>query len=227
MYKFLTLKQKSAELTQHVNYDSAGTATYDENFLFKIGTWLNLAQKRLAERYDFWVELQGIHNFNTANTTESYDMPANFDKPFKVIDLDNELELTPITEEEYTEGHISNIANTDKAQPTYYRIYGVSARLVQMKLGLIPDDAYSMRVLYKKVPADMSGDDDYAFMDADRYLIFDCCFFALLWEREKEKAGIAQQMAEGAYKDLMNNNMRKLGTSYQRKMESKFLGAHR
>lgn len=225
MLTFLELKQKSAELTQHVSYDTSNVATYDANFLSKIGTWLNLSQKRLAEKYDFWVELQAIYNFNTADGTEAYSMPTDFDKPFKVFDLTNEVELTIITEEEYATGHISDIVAATEGEPTYARIYGVSTRLVQMKLGLIPGATYSMRVLYKQVPTDMSADDSYPFMDADRYLIMDACGFAFKWEREEQKAVLAWQMAEDAYKDLMTNQMRKFGV--QQKFESSIMNAHR
>ena len=228
MYTYLQLKQKVAELTQHVSYDSAGTATYDANFLGKIGTWLNASQKNLAQMYDFWTELQAIHSFDTSHPfagVEAYSMPANFDKPFRVYDLTSTAEITPITEEEYSDANIANIADSTEGQPTQYRIYGVSSRLKQMKFGLIPDGVYSIRVLYKSVPTDMSADDDYPFMDADRYLIFDACGFAWKWESKENEATTAWGLADKALTVLLNNQMSNLGV--QHKIVSSWAQAHR
>jgi hypothetical protein len=219
MLTFLQLKTKVANFTQH--------KTDDSDMMTKIGDWLNLSQRSLAELYDFWTELETTYDFNTADGVETYDMPSDFDKAFRVVDLTNETELTPMTEQEYVASYLSNIANADEAAPTIYRIYGVSSRIRQMKLSLIPDDTYSMRIWYKKIPADMSVDGDYAFVDADRYLIFNSAGHVWQWERENEKAVISWQKAKQIFNELMMNQMRKHGTQYQHKFVSNFASAHR
>lgn len=224
---FLQLKQRVAVLAQRVTYDVDGNATYDDVFLAQAGVWIQLAEKLLAEIYDYWTELQGVHNFTTGDGTETYSMPSDFDKPLRVYDLTNEKQLTPITEEEYFDSNISAIADADEGKPDKYRIFGVSSRLKQMKLGKIPDDAYSVRVLYKKVPAGMSANDDYAFIDADRYLIFDSYGYALKQAKEDMKANFAWEKAKEALQILLNNQMTKLSPKYQHKITSRWLQAHR
>lgn len=227
MLTYLELKQKVARLTKHVSVDADDVETFDADMLIKIGDWLNFAQRHLSEIYDFWPELQTTYDFDTADGVEAYDMPSDFDKPFRMYDLDNNREITPITEESYTDGHISSITDATEGEPSEYRIYGVSNRLVQVKLGLIPDDAYSIRVWYKKIPTDMSDDDDYAFIDADRYLIHDASGWAWKWEGQEEKANTSWAKAREALKILLDNYAKKLGTNYQQKMESTFMQAHR
>ena len=208
MYTFLTLKQKVAELTQHVTYDSSGTATYDPNFMTKAGVWLNLSQKLLSESYDFWTELETTYDLTTVDGTEAYDMPSDFDKPYRVYDLTNVKEITPETETKYVDANLSDIVDSTEGEPSEYRIYGVSSRLKQMKLGLIPDDAYSVRIWYKKLPTDMSADGDYAFMDADPYLIMKACGYSWKWEGNEQRAAIAWAEAERALNSLLLNQMR-------------------
>lgn len=227
MYTYIQLQRKCAELTQHVSYDSSGTATYDTNFLTKIATWLNLSQKAISEGYDFWTELQTTYNFSSADGQEAYSMPSDFDKPYKLIDLTNKKEISFISEEEYVEGHIANIADADEGTPAYARIYGVSSRLKQLKLGLIPDAVYSYRLWHKKIAADMSADDDYPFVDADRYFIFDACGYAWKWDGATEKANFSWAKAKEALISLLQNQGNKLGQDYQHKIVSKWAETHR
>lgn len=230
MHTYLQLKQQIAQLTQHVSYDSAGTGTYDANFMDKAGIWLNLSQSMLAKVWDYWTELQSQtpHTFTTVDGTEAYDMPADFDKPYKVVDLTNKVILTPYAEEDYIDENVSAIADADEGTPTKYRIFGVSSRLKQMLLGLIPDDAYSMKVWYKLLPTAMSADGDYPFIrNADEYFIFDGVGYALRWENKDEKANFAWQKAKEALGLILSNQSRKLGTDYVNKIVSKWASAHR
>jgi len=219
MKTFLELATDVANFTQH--------STDDSDMMTKIKSWLNLSQRSLTEQYDFWTELETTYDFNTADGIEAYDMPSDFDKAFRVADLTNKVELTPMTEQEYVASYLSNIANADEGKPTIYRIYGVLSRLRQMKLGLIPDAVYSMRIWYKKIPADMSADGDYAFVDADVFLIFNTMGHTFKWEKEDEKARGAWAKAKEALYQLLTNQMRKHGTNYQHKIVSNFASAHR
>lgn len=218
MKNFGELKEAVGNLVQRAD---------DSDYLDKIGVWLQLSHKLLAEIYDYWTELQGIYNFTSVASTEAYSMPADFDKPMRVYDLTNDKKLTPITEEKYFDSNIANIADATEGEPEYYRIYGVVSRRKQMKLGLIPDDAYSYRVLYKQIPSELSADADYPFIDADRYLIFDAYGYALKQDKEDTKANFAWQKASEALTALLNNQMSNLGVDYQQKVISRFAQSHR
>jgi len=224
---FLELKRKVAILGQRVTYDVDGVATYDAVFLEQAGTWLQLSEKLLVEIYDYWTELQSIYNFSSTASIEAYSMPADFDKPLRVYDLTNKKEILPQTEEEWSDGNIANIAGAEEGTPDKYRIYGVSSRRKQMKLGLIPDDVYSYRVLYKIIPDGMSADDDYPFIECDRYLIFDAYGYALKQAQQEQQASFAWQKSQEALTILLNNQMMKLSPKYQNKIVSAWAQAHR
>lgn len=230
MYNYLQLKQETAKLTQHVSYDSAGTATYDDNFLAKAGTWLNLEQEILAQIYDYWIELHSNtpHDFTTVDGTEKYNMPADFDKPYRVADLTNKRIIDPVSEEEYIDGHVANIADSDTGKPAQYRLTSVSNRLKQMAFQLTPDDAYSIRVWYKVLPTAMSENTHYPFIrNASSYFIYNTVGWALKWEKKDQAAIIAWQQAERALNILLANQSNKIGTDYQHRIVSKWASAHR
>ena len=199
----------------------------DANYLAKIGVWLQLSHKLLAEIYDFWTELQSTHNFTSVDGTEAYSMPEDFDKPLRVYDLTNKKKINPITEEEWSDANVSNIADKTEGTPDKYSLYGVVDRLKQLRLRLIPNDAYSYRVLYKAIPSELSDDEDYPFIDADRYLIFDAYGYALKQDKEDTKANFAWQKAAEALQALLNNQMSNLGIDYQQRIISRFLESHR
>ena len=115
MYNFGELKEKVGILVQRSG---------DADYLTKIGVWLQLSHKLLAEIYDYWFDLQDKYNFNTANGTEDYPLPNNFDKPFRLYDIDNNKKMAIKTEEEYFDDNIANIIDVNKGKPDTARIYG-------------------------------------------------------------------------------------------------------
>ena len=115
MYNFGELKEKVGILVQRSG---------DTDYPTKIGVWLQLSHKLLAEIYDYWLDLQGIYNFNTASGTEDYPLPNNFDKPFRLYDIDNNKKMDIKTEEEYFDDNIANIIDVNKGKPDTARIYG-------------------------------------------------------------------------------------------------------
>ncbi len=121
MFNFSELKTKVGELCQRSD---------DTNYLTKIGVWIQLSHKLLADIYDYWIDLQGIHDFSTADGTEDYPLPNNFDKPFRLFDLTNKKKVNPITEEEYSDGNISSIANATEGNSENYRLYGTTGSTV-------------------------------------------------------------------------------------------------
>ena len=118
MLSFIELKTEISKLVQRSD---------DSKYIAKIGTWVNLGQEFLANIYDYYNELEEIHNFNTADGTEDYFMPNDLDKPLRLYDLTNDKPVKPKTEVEYFDANISNIADaSEETAPAFYRIYGVS-----------------------------------------------------------------------------------------------------
>ena len=317
MWNFSELKTKVAELAQRSN---------DDNYKTKIGTWLQMSHKFLADINDLWIDLQDVYNFSATGGKEDYPLPNRFDKPFRLYDLTNDKKLTVITEEEYFDGHITAIADAEEqTAPEYARIYGVAgssvpiattgdtvkakssnatesvaiivtvsgyidsslliedseditivaasantfvagtktfykitkiaksanttgyiiianstgttietlapheriARHRVLKLGKIPSQTNSMRLLFKKIPYEMVNDYDYPFCECDRYLIMDAWGWALKQDDKEQQAAFAWGKAKEALETLLLNNSKALGTSYQHKIISNWLQAHR
>lgn len=117
MLNFSEIKTKIGRLAQRAN---------DTNYATLIGDWVQLSHRTLADIHDYWTELQETYSFNTADGTETYQLPNNFDKPFRLYDLTNKIVVTPKTEEEYSDNNLSNIASATEGNSDQYRIYGVS-----------------------------------------------------------------------------------------------------
>lgn len=93
-------------------------------FLTNVGVWLNLSHKLLADVYDYWLDLQDIHNFTTVDGQGDYPLPNRFDKPIRLYDLTNDRKIAIQTEEEYFDANISNIADANEGDVSTARIYG-------------------------------------------------------------------------------------------------------
>lgn len=318
MLNFGELKTKVSELAQWS--DSSDYKT-------KIGVWLNLAHRILAQSYDYYTELQKTHNFTTVADQEDYPLPNIFSKPFRLYDLTDNIHLKfDTTEEEYFDGHIEAIADADTGSPNTPRIYGTTPVTTQvastgdtlqvksssssdtggiivrvegyvdsskliidyeeitvstsspttyvsgtktfyeithlsksenttgyvtladsssnvlgylpanerisslkiLKLGLIPDSANSMRLLYKAKTREMVSDYDYPFIDADNYLILEAWAWAV--SQDKEMIGRAltiwNKAKEALYRLIADQNT-KLGPEHQKKIDSVWSKSHR
>src|SRR3990167_582078 len=124
MKTFLELKNDVSVLCQRSG---------DSDYLAKIAVWLNLAHEFVYKIYDYWPQLQDVHNFSTVASTGDYFMPYRFDKPLRVFNLTSDKELTINTEEEYFSSNVSAIADSDtESDPSIYRFYGVSAVIRQI-----------------------------------------------------------------------------------------------
>ena len=299
----------------------------DTAYLTKIGVWVNQAQQHLYNVYDYWSELQGIHLFDTVNGTEDYPMPSDLGKPFRVYNMDTNTRLKARTEYEYVDSNISNIAETVKAAPTFFRVYGVHGVTTQiastgatvkaqssstadvsttdsplivrvegyidsamtvldfenitlngttfvagtktfykilhvsksadttgyvtlansagttlsilssiervayhqnLKLGLIPDDAYSMRVLFKKMVRKMVNDYDYPFVEADDFITHYASAMGFAQSKEGlEYAAILWKRSGSALAALLVNAQNKLGAGHHHRFTNVFARAHR
>lgn len=117
MYNFSELKTKVGQLVQRSG---------DADFLTKIGIWIQFAHRTLAESYDYFVELNDIHNFSTVDGRESYMLPNRVDKPLRLYDLTNKKEVLPMTEEEYTDNNLNSVISATEGNSDTYRIFGKS-----------------------------------------------------------------------------------------------------
>lgn|SRR3990167_10094909 len=321
MYNFKELKDNIAYLVQRQSDDD-----YKSNIL---GMLVNTSLLFLFNIYDYYIELQDIHNFTTVDATENYYMPSRFDKPLRIYDLTNDKKLKVITEEEYFDANIAAVADATKEKsPSFFRLYGVSGvkanisssgtvikalssnsvdistsaalKIVRIegyidsdfetldyenltlngttvitgtktfykithssksadttgyitlrnssdtevgilnptdrvvlykiaKLGKIPNQANSMRVLYKRRFFKMINDYDFPFTeDADGFLVYNAA--ALAFEQDKETIERAITMKNRALEELkifLQNKQGKLGPDYQHKIISAFAQAHR
>jgi hypothetical protein len=123
MYNFGELKFKVGELAQRSD---------DSNYLAKIGIWLQLSHRFLSEIYDYWLDLQDVHNFSTVDGQEDYPLPGRFDKPLRIFDLTNKTKIKIQTEEEYFDENISAIADADEGTSDTARIYGSTGSLIPL-----------------------------------------------------------------------------------------------
>ena len=96
-------------------------------------------------------------------------------------------------------------------------------------LGRIPDDSTtSMRVLYKKKLRKLVDDNDYPFIDCSDYLIYNSAGLAMQQDKEQlDRAVLFQRTAEQAKGMILLNQNTKLGPSYQHKIVSNIVTAHR
>lgn len=294
----------------------------DEDYLAKIGTWLNMSQTFLANACDYFIELHGIYNFSSVDGTEEYYLPNDFDKPFRLYDLTNHKKIPIRLEEVYFDANQEAIADATEDVPEEARIYGTRgirksiasagsvikvksssasdtsvAVLVEgyidssktlldfetitvtgttavsgaktfydvtrmskgadsvgyitvqdasdntlailttidrvlyhkvLRLGLIPDDAYSYRLLYKRKVRRMVNNNDYPFIDADDFFIMDAVAYSYMQEKEMPQYGIpAWQKAKEMMLNIMQNVQGQFGPEHQNKLISSFAEAHR
>lgn len=115
MNRFGQLKNDIAVLVQRSG---------DEDYINKIGVWVNFAHKTLFDVYDYYRELQTVFNFSSVDGTEDYMMPNDFDKPLRIFDLTNKKPIEITTEEVYFDSNISNIADANEGTPAFARIFG-------------------------------------------------------------------------------------------------------
>ena len=119
------MKNKAANLVQRSG---------DANYMTKIGVWIQFSHRKLADIYDYYTELQDIHNFTSVDGQENYPLPNRFDKPFRLYDITNDRKITVQTEFEYFDANIANIADANEGAVGVARIYGVTGSVVPIAI---------------------------------------------------------------------------------------------
>jgi len=136
--------------------------------------------------------------------------------------------ITHVSKDDDTSGYITLEDSSANTLTTLDQIGRVSHHKA-FDLGLIPDDSTTdMRILYKKKFRKLVDDNDYPFIEADDFLIFNAASLAMQQEKEMiERAGLMAQQAERAFFDINSNQTTKLGPDFQHQMVWGITQAHR
>ena len=126
-----------------------------------------------------------------------------------------------------TDGYIT-IANSASATVAIMTSVDRVLRHKVAKIGRIPSQTNSMRILYKKRVLRLVNTYDYPFTDADGYLTYRAAALGVEQEKEQpERSSFLNNMAQDELKAILVNQQSKLGPSFQHKMVSSFAQAHR
>ena len=155
------------------------------------------------------------------NITISTSSPTTFVAGTKTF-----YKITHISKSANTTGYIT-IANSSSTTLETLAPNERVARHKVLKLGKIPKAAYSMRLLFKKIPFELVNDYDYPFTECDRYLIMDAFGWALKQDTKEQEAEYAWGKAAEALKILLANQNNKFGSNFQHQMISEWMGAHK
>lgn len=102
------------------------------------------------------------------------------------------------------------------------------ARHKLMNLGLIPNQANSMRTLFKKNSPKLINDNDYPFVECDDYLIYGVAAMAMQEEKETlPRAQLFQSISDRSLNGILTDQYNKLGTGYQNMILNQVHQAHR
>lgn len=103
------------------------------------------------------------------------------------------------------------------------------ARYKAFRLALIPDDSSTnMRVLYKQKFCKLVDDEDYPFVEADDYLIYNSASLAMQQEKETlDRAVMMNRLASRAMDGIIHQQNTKMGSDFQHKMVAATMVAHR
>ena len=156
---------------------------------------------------------------------ENITVPASGSSTF-VAGTKTFYKITHISKSANTSGYIT-VANSGGTTLETLAPNERVARHKVLKLGLIPNAAISMRLLFKRIPYEMVSDYDYPFTECDRFLILDSLGWALKQDTKDQEAEYTWTRATEALRILLNNQASKLGPDYQNKIVSNFLAAHR
>lgn len=127
----------------------------DSTYTPKIQNWLNVAQIKAVNTYDYWQALKKSTVFSSVQGQEKYYMPSDFDKPYRVYDMSNYNKLVITNREEYFDANITNISTSVQGLPYWAMFYGIDAIAfqetasftVQVKSSSILDTSgYTLRV---------------------------------------------------------------------------------
>lgn len=135
--------------------------------------------------------------------------------------------ITRITKSADTTGYIT-VANSSGTVIALLASTERQSRYPVLNLGLIPDDTYSMYLLFKRRINKMANDNDYPFIDADEFYLNYAVSFGLSEGKETiDRATQLRQWADKCLLDVIRNQQTRLGEDFQHKMVSKSAQAHR
>lgn len=135
--------------------------------------------------------------------------------------------ITRFTKSSNTTGFISLQTNSSVLIATIAPEDRVS-RYPILYFGLIPAGTYNYRTLYKSTVKRLVNDNDYPFTELDDFLTTYAASYAYSQEKENaERAAQMMKVAEGLLDQAIDNEVSKLGTSYQQKFINLTAQSHR
>lgn len=126
--------------------------------------------------------------------------------------------ITKITKSGDTVGYVTIADNSSNVLATIMPVERAS-RYVVLKLGLIPDAVYSIKILFKRKVNRMVNDYDYPFIDADEFFVNYAYQYAMNEEKENvERVPLIQQKVMDCLNAVVRTEQTRLGEDYQHKI---------
>lgn len=113
--------------------------------------YINANYRRLAMSFRFY-ELEQSTTFATVSGTDSYSVPTGCRETISLVDTTNRVKLTPKSVDWL---EMQDRTSNSSSPPEFYVRFGSDYLLWP-----IPDGAYTVRVLYTKLPDELSADAD-------------------------------------------------------------------
>ena len=136
-------------------------------------------------------------------------------------------EITRVSKDKDSTGFITLADSSSTTLVEMAPIDRVMSHMV-LKLGLIPSQANSMRILFKKKHSELVDDNDYPFVDADSFIIMYATALALAQDKDRlDLSNIYFGKANEELSAILNNRAGAFGPDYQNKMVTSFAQAHR
>lgn len=193
------------------------------------GTVIKVKSSNAGDTGSIVIRVEGYIN-STKTILEFEDITISTGTPTAfVAGTTTFFEVTRVSKSANTKGFIT-IANA--AESTLAIMTSIDRVVIFkiLKLGLIPNQANTMRLLYKRKLRKLVDDNDYPFMEADEFLTLEALGFSLLYERSEgseARAGAVWAKSKDALFNILNNVNNSLGPDFQQKMEVSFMQAHR
>lgn len=138
--------------------DTAGQLASDD----LVNQWIDLAVRRVWRHWP-WAFARTRTTINTVANTATVDLPADAQRPTKVVNTTNKLVLEPRPMRWLEDVLVGATAS----QPLFYTDGGLSqtentaAPVRRLRLFPTPDKVYALEVSYIKTPARLTDDDEF------------------------------------------------------------------
>lgn len=169
-------------------------------------SYLNKAQKRIADRYRFH-KTRKVVTFPTVASTDKYNVPSDYNVVMSLADQTNK---RPLRKTSFA--FINANPSQTNQQPTRYAI-----EQGYIHLWPTPDAVYTIQMMYRANPTDLSaGSDTPVFPDAWHEGL-PLCARHIYWDDNGDVA--KARYALDIYNDWLENKTDEIGLEYQEDWE--------